>query len=720
MADVSAQQITRWRSGQHVGENKPAQRVAVRRGRFRRRYAPWEGEDFSGIQIRGESDSAAWYASWEGMLSNGDGTYDFADWVDLENVLQVDITQDFDSNGIQRATITLENIFLVEKAAHSPLSGVWHLLDRGHFSPFRGFQPPNQSKTTQTKNFWYEKLFRNAQVMVWQGYGADDIGVTFTGLIDDVDIKSKPDQIVLSLRDFGQQFVDCRIFNFNKSPQIEDPVVFADSKRADDVTRVGAAGPSDCSSHEAGHPARFVTDSSHSTRWIAAGYIDRTHTEWVQIRLPAGRYENFEFEAGIGGQEVFFAVHVRPQDDGSPATLNGLPLTSPGWLNIDKGEVVDSQSHPLSGEGVGGRVPWFRHVGQTDVQRHTFSFGGTLRCGNGSELVAFCKRPQRDLDGRYFASVSRFRAVKRRLKAEAKKNKWILCDDVTDVVKCIFRWAGFKEWVVEKAGVRITDPVIFNRGNFMIDPITALAETIGFEFFMGDPTSEDSIGVPVFRANSALRTRNAPSLITGRAKKMLQVRDIDLLTGVEVKLSDQNLAYIIRVRGARASAEHGGHLLGGGDDGHTRRKMFVYRPPWTTQERMGGQIKHEIVVNEQLKTQEDCEIACYLIAAAQALKSATALVQIPAMAFLELDDQIYLVDSSTGLATRLWIAQRSSTFKAGAEAEWSMSLGGALIDTPDIVEIKAAIRNARAAGKRMPPVLENQINPSPVAVGVDL
>jgi hypothetical protein len=70
---------------------------------------------------------------------------------------------------------------------------------------------------------------------------------------------------------------------------------------------------------------------------------------------------------------------------------------------------------------------------------------------------------------------------------------------------------------------------------------------------------------------------------------------------------------------------------------------------------------------------------------------------------LNLDDQIGVLDTATGMNTRMWISNRSSTFQIGEQTSWVMTLGGSFIDTPDMTvlvrEIESASDDARWDGR---------------------
>jgi hypothetical protein len=98
------------------------------------------------------------------------------------------------------------------------------------------------------------------------------------------------------------------------------------------------------------------------------------------------------------------------------------------------------------------------------------------------------------------------------------------------------------------------------------------------------------------------------------------------------------------------------------------------------------------------KTLDDCKFACYYLALQEAVAALTATVQIPAHPVVQLDDHIEVVDLGTGVTSRLSVQQRQTQFtRSGEQTVWSMSLGGALVDTPDVQTIVRTINNTKRA-----------------------
>src|SRR5439155_8384854 len=53
--------------------------------------------------------------------------------------------------------------------------GLYHTIDRGHFSPSRGVQPAQRPRLWKDKaNDWKNVLNAGWQIEVWEGYGTGD------------------------------------------------------------------------------------------------------------------------------------------------------------------------------------------------------------------------------------------------------------------------------------------------------------------------------------------------------------------------------------------------------------------------------------------------------------------------------------------------------------------------------------------------------------------
>jgi hypothetical protein len=261
--------------------------------------------------------------------------------------------------------------------------------------------------------------------------------------------------------------------------------------------------------------------------------------------------------------------------------------------------------------------------------------------------------------------------------AEKERKKWIVCDDLSDVVKTVLTWAGLQAFTVKDVGASLNEETPFAAGDYLIDVIRKAQDVCGYTFFMGQPRSGFELGEPIFRRSNAATV----------PPPVLELRDDQLLTGLSWQRTDEPLAGIIRVRGRPRSKKRGGLLLGGESGAGVRRVMAVYRPPWHVAERDARLIRHVVHVEPLYKTETECMVAAKLIALQEALAATTATAVIPAHPGLQLDDIISISDNASGIASRAWIASIQSTFEAGQRTTWTQSLGVALLDTPDVVEV---------------------------------
>jgi hypothetical protein len=699
MTRVSDTFRARWRSGKHVGAAKPRMRAYFRVGTWHRAYWPWANPgEFAGVTIPGETAERPFHPIWTGPSPQGQ-LGPFAPWQEIPNVLEVAEEQGFDENGIKRFTMTVDNVDLREQVG--PMGALYHAYKRGYLSPHHGYAPPGRPREFAPDPAWVapdgdHKLWGQVEIRVDQGYG-DAMHTTIKGVVDDLDFTARPGQMVMTFRDFGQVLIDSRLYGWNKSKQLFDPVTFVDREQARDRRWVGAAGPGNASSSQTGYPPRFATDGNRQTEWRSHGHTVPYVTEWVEIVLDEpGTYDAIRMDLGgnSGLHEVFIGIHARHFESGAPPTRNGVAITG-GWVEPGEGGLGYVP-------GADGGWAYVRHLPQGRTGRTYYLLGAEYRLGGGSRIRVGFRNLQKAPDGLRRARVQELKGVRRVFPNPGDAKKLILVSDVADVVRVILRWAGFKEWIVESTGMALPDKLVCNRGDFYIDVINKMTELTGYVFFMGDPTGPDSLGVPIFRESAALRALNAPELETGAPKPLRSIRHTDLLTGLSTKFTDEPLSYLIIIRGKQVKREDGGvpHRYGGDP---VPRYDYRYYPPWTKTGRMVGFLKYFIRTYKFARSVQECEMACYLTALQEALKSATAIAQIPGNPEFCLDDHVYLVDEATGTATRLWVASRQSTFRTGKNASWVMSLGGSLIDTPDIVHIKQDIVEARRRGSGPPP-----------------
>jgi Tol biopolymer transport system component len=680
---ISATFYDRWRSGLHIGDARPAQRVQVRRGRYFRRHGKWLGSDpMHGVKIAGYNLSNPWQAYWTPQSA----------YVTVPNVREVRLDQSTDQNGITTATFVIDNIF------YRPEAGGQHSIERGQFAPLRGYVAPSRTRLIDEQGqavgpdaTWFGLLLQDAQITVRQSYGNQGI-TTFTGLIDDVDTTSQPDVITVTARDFGKVLTDSFMFGWNKEVADEgetpfrDPTIFIDPDDADDVSRVGSSATA-----SSGSGAANTLDTDGDTQWTSDRHTTPAVTEYVQIRLPEGRYDDFRVNVESDGMEMYVSLLVKNLKNGDHATRNGVNLTANTWVNGSGGALVP---------GDNGGIYYIRHFASVSQGAHVYSLTSdedVFRTGDDSILRLSFRDLQRPAGStRYAASVTALSGRRRTLKVEAKKQHWVLVEDAADVVRTVLRWAGFKEFEVEDVGAPLNKRFVVNRGMSYIEVIKRIADISGYIFFMSDPSGRsDSLGVPVFRKTQIVT--NVPSVVT--------VKDTDLLTAIDVKQTDEPLAYIIRMRGREA--KKGGSTLGGDS---TKRVTYVYRPPWSgghttpvptagvrpTSHELGGVIRHVIHTDNMFKTVDDCKFACFYLALNEALAASTTTIQIPANPGIQLDDHVELLDLGTGITSRLSVQQRSSGFvRSGEQTEWTMTLGGGLVDTPDITDVVLAINSAK-------------------------
>lgn len=681
MAQPSDALTANWRRQASTGVGQPALTATIRLGRFYRRYASWAGPPING-RIAGGNNARPWQAFWTPATGA----------VEMPNILSFTKEKDFSNNGIAIGTIEFENIHIVEEGVDTTLV---HLMQRGAFAPYRGYHAPGRPGwPAGSKNLWYRILDRNAQITIWEGYGEETVK-TWTGLIDDVDLTSKPDRITVTARDFGQVLSDQDMFGWNHDPMIREPITFIDKRQGENLQKVGYDPKA--ATANVNHPASYVLDLDHDTWWRSRTYNTPHATDWIQIRVPLGRYETFYLWPKDGGMSCYISVFVKPRADGKRNRWGDMALPDNGWVDLGLGDVP----------GDAGGIPFVKFLPTLDRKGHYHTFTRdsnslALECGRGSIIRCSFRNLQEQRPGEappgeyerlpYAARVIRMVAMKRNLKKAAKEKHMVLVDDVSDAVRFLLRWSGFKEWEVENSGVKLAKKVVISRDMKIIDAINLFKESVDFVFFMKDPSAADlSIGIPVFR-QARVVTEDEP---------VTHVTEKDLLTGIRVKITDEPLAYVIRMRG-RPTKRKGpgtGFRFGGGD---VRRVKYTYYPPWSRAAfggRLAGIAKHVLHQDNKFATSEDCQFACYYVALHEALESITGTIEVPGWPGFELDDMVMVSDTGTGIRSRLWVSNFNTVHERGEQASYKVTLSGAWVDTPDVIAIKKAINALVRSGE---------------------
>jgi hypothetical protein len=289
---------------------------------------------------------------------------------------------------------------------------------------------------------------------------------------------------------------------------------------------------------------------------------------------------------------------------------------------------------------------------------------------------------------------------------DARAHRWIRIKDSVDIVKCVLRWAGFKEWEVEDSGVNISTTVTFDKAKTYMDVINAVKEQLGYIFFIGEPTSDDlSIGVPIFRRGSVMVSQRS---------RPIAIRDKDLLTDIKPQHDNKDDRHIIRVRGTinkqdGATLGQGVARIAGQDQ--FRRNTFVYIPPFGgthVAKRMAGVLKQFTYYNlgDQsvlgFTSNRQCAVAAVLIAIQIGLARDTGTLQTPGNPAFGLDSFAFLTDAGSGVASRLYVSNRKSTMTIGGDGSsqqkspyggaggsstdlvWATEIGGSLCDNPEM------------------------------------
>lgn len=714
--------LDRWRSGLHVGAAKPNLTVQVRRGEFRRGYRRWTGAPM-GAHVAGRAGAPDWYPVWTPL-----DAYDC-----LTGVKDVRVEQSYDNNGVATLKVELDNVIYEERAG---AVGAFHQILRGFYAPLRGYTGFGRPQASVPQNAWFLHL-PNAQITVLAGYGDQQVPI-FTGLVDDLDMEAKPSTMVITSRDFGGALVDQFFYGGVNDPALKNPITFIPHDEADQLSQVGY-GPY-ASSWDPGHPPSSGRDSSLRSYWESQAHHDENHIEWYQVKIPAGRYRSFYLNMPWAGARIFASLYVRPigakklthaywhGDDGSVIQINDTNMQIRGWehgdLSLNPGNYIPvgwldlaggtnffaDASDPLGGWPFIARQDNFPNHGRT-VPWGTRDFSGEIILGANSVLrIGFQKLPKTGeilRNGPFVgqkvhrAGVRALHALKRTENPDVVKHRWIVVDDVADMVKWAVRAGGFsRDWEIEDTGVNLKDRKVVNQGTSLMDLINSVKNQVGYTFFIAepDPTDDLSIGVPIFRLNRSFAGPESGVVAD-------QVTEKDMLTEARIHWSNEKERTLIKARGKTVGHGEGGHS--DGDDSALRRQ-FTYIPPWAR--RMAGVIKPFVAYNNEWTSTDDCQLATHLISLQIALAQLTGTIDIPGTPHIGLDSQVSVIDSQTGLNMRLYVSNRNIHFHRDTKTQFTTELGGGFLDTPDFLVCALDFLNAKHIVDPVPPKAKKRIH----------
>jgi hypothetical protein len=682
----------------YAGEAARELQVFIRRGNLQRTFHP-HGVDGDYGQPGGRRGGHFWYADW---VVNHIGDEPPNEWQELKNIQKCEVSQDFQNNGVATCTLTLDNVGYV---AQSGINGLYHLIQLGFYSPLRGFSPPGQTASTVEKNEWFLEngsTLPNAQIIVLMGYGTELVPI-FAGLIDDVDPEAKPAVMSITSRDFGGVLVDQHLFGWAKDRQV-DRVIFAPKAELEHLKKVGGGASAATTRH--GYSPNAVSVVGTASHWESGEHEAEDDVDWIEILLPEGRYRSLYVNPAFAHQDLYVGIYVKAlhiggdfyhahwaPDEGPELVLNedhlfvdqeehGIPE---GFFTLGKGLVADGHSR--------GEWPWLARRFNTSAKGIKIDLGGVLHTGANTVLrIGVRKLSKRPEAGKPFrAGITRLLAYKIEQAPHGEDDSQLIpIDDISEIVKILLRWAGFKEWEIEDTGVQLAERFVCDISKSFMDIINELKEQVGYTFFISEPTSMESLGVPVWRQTRVLEnTQRQVDLVT----------EADLLEDVQAKWSNKEERWPIRARGNLLPKSKGGQTLG---PDKSFRAQFTYVPPW--QHRMAGVVKHLTHYDPKYQTATDCRFACYLIALQIGLSVLTATIEIPGTPHIGLDSFVRIKDSRSGLeGLRLYATNRHIVFQqgpgsggGGSSGEFFTQLGGSIVDTPDILQIAKDYAHALA------------------------
>lgn len=704
----------RWRDRALIGQARHQLVVRIRKGHIDRAY-----REFKMLQgLPTPEIGTIWNGNnaqpWSGLWVPD------SDWVTVTEVESCKIVKDVNTdNGSSTATIMVDDIaFLRATSKVTGLPGT--TFDRGYYSPQRGIDVWKRLPLFE-KNEWAERFNSGYQIEVWEGYGPDgDASVTpldkpvtrnnawgvpistcapenpaitrtWTGLIDSTDIDTHPDTITLTCRDFGILLTDQRVLGNNKAPEIQSPLRIAD--RAHTLGQISTGYGADASGYKQGYPPSNVLDNSSTTGWVSHNHDDQYATVWVEIKLTPGYYSQFKLATEYAGMEMYVAIKAA----GGNVQWNSADVANGDWVDNGMGPVP------------GTNVNYVNHY-TTVIEPGTFNLGGLLSAGEGTVLRLYFTSLQDvyyDNQGNkvnangYVAGVTRLKGLTFGTDpsnapvtqgTKIKADGWVLINDISDIVRRVLMWCGFREMNVDQFGWSIAQPLSVGQDQFFIDIITNLQNQGNFLFYMTAPTDDDtSIGVPCFKAQQAFSIQ--PQTYTS-------IRDTDLLEALTVTYDNSNLPFAFRVRGAinKNGATFGQDLA--------KRYQGVYYPPWSGQDyrkvspdtvgrkydpvdRLSGLQRHYVetqgqVISLSLNSDEECLMIAVLTAVQYALAATTGRFQTAGVPGFELNAAVNIVDRGSGTNSRVYMTSIESDHQMGEQGAWHMTCSGPLLDTEDL------------------------------------
>lgn len=705
---------SRWRNRALFGQARHQLVVRVRKGHIDRAYRPinmLQGMPAPEIgTIWNGNNAQPWSGQW----------VPDTDWVTLTEVQSCKIVKDVNTdNGSSTATVIVDDIAFLR--AIGTVTGMWGTrFDRGYYSPQRGISVWKRAPLFE-KNEWADRFNSGYQIEVWEGYGPDGdpsvtplakpvarnnawgarittcvpenaaITRTWTGLIDSTAIDTHPDTITLTCRDFGILLTDQRLVGNNKAPEIQCPVRFAD--RGHTLGEVSTGYGADASGHKQGYPPSNVLDDSGTTGWVSQNHPNSTAMVWVEIKLTPGYYSQFKLATEYEGMEMYVAIKAA----GNNVEWNSTKVANGNWVDNGQGTVP------------GTTINYVNHL-NTVKQPGAFNLGGLLSAGEGTVLrLYFTNLSDKYYDNNgnkinangYVAGVARLKGLAYGTDptkapvtqgTNVKADGWVLITDLSDMVRRVLLWCGFKEMNVDQFGWSLVQPLSFGQDQFLIDLITACQNQGNFLFYMTAPTDDDtSLGVPCFKAQQAFSIQ--PPTYTS-------IRDTDLLEALTVTYDNSNLPFAFRIRGAqnKKGAKFGQDLV--------KRYQAVYYPPWsgkdyvkvspTTQgrsyvsvDRLSGLQRHYVetqgqVLKLSLNSDAECMFVAVLTAVQYALAAATGQFQTAGVPGFELNAAVNIVDQGSGTNSRVYMTSIESDHQLGEQGSWHMTCSGPLLDTEDL------------------------------------
>lgn len=605
---------------------------------------------------------------------------------ELPNVKSINWNRSVDG-GIGSATIELWNTKPLPPGTTPTVGDPFDLL--GYYTYNRGRTSYSQTNWGHEENEWRDVLVPDSMLMTYQGYGTPDYDVvpeldscvlrTGVWLIDDVTYTADG-LITLECRDAARLLADQISFPpvvplplYPQSWEAYKDVQLPDKE--EDVATGWYRPKYDTNSNAPyvgvngtmyGHHGVDAFDGSESTYWLSVGNQRPNQGysfEHIQGKLTNATISAAKCKVWGGPYKVYFSVFA----DGAWQGNKVVPYDPNNPASAPNGSDI-----PYIASGRVGKDGWvtFSFKGIDKVTAVRFTFGDLYNSGIGTY--------------KYRAGVRDFQVTGTKpTMVDGGIEKRGNYGDYSHIVKMLLAWGGFywpqdgKEYLtntntvtrhfaaddaflqkgriwgdIELAGTAGITPLgveVFDKKP-LLDCLTYIKDILGFIFFVDEQGAAQWRSPNVFKLGNWLS--NADGLNLTRSLLYITVDDANAILGLRSKLSSRNIRdsiFVANVNGKTGAVAHS-------------------RVPQSAGfRRVGGW------TDQNFSTTAECQVMADMITIRQLFTYRTNSVRIPANPSIQIDDQVQLVERTTGEQYRHYVSGISSQWDAET-GQWMYDL----------------------------------------------